>query len=96
MEHNNFIKRYLDSINIKNDSAYHQRLYRMFELNDTVNRLNDEIVIKNDREILLTRKQIVIENEIFKLTEEIDYKQHSKQVLIDEMERLIKGKKLNE
>ena len=94
MERNNFIKRYLDSINIKNDSVYHQRLYRVIELNDVINRLDDEIVIKNDREILLTRKQIVIENEIFKLTEEIDYKQQSKQLLIDEMERLIKGKKI--
>lgn len=92
MENNDFIKRYLDAINIKNDSTYQQRLYRMFELNDTVNRLNEEIVIKNDRQILLTNKQIVIENELFKITGDIDYKQRSKKVLIDEMERLIKGK----
>lgn len=91
MENNDFIKRYLDAINIKNDSTYQQRLYRMFELNDTVNRLNEEIVIKNDRQILLTNKQIVIENELFKITGDIDYKQRSKKVLIDEMERLIKG-----
>lgn len=92
MEHNDFIKRYLDAINIKNDSTYQQRLYRMFELNDAVNRLNEEIVIKNDRQILLTNKQIVIENELFKITGDIDYKQRSKKVFIDEMERLIKGK----
>lgn len=93
MENNNFIQRYLESLGLKHNSEYYKHLYRMIELNGAVNMLNEAIVIKIDRQTLLTNKQIAIRNELLDLTEGIAYHQRGKQVLIDEMEGLIsKGK----